>query len=156
MTVHSWFLINCKRIQGTAEEYLPRGESNCQLKNVNPAKPISPEQSKIEIFQGSTTVFHPQIFGKEYTSRRTSLVFQWLRIRLPVHGTQVWSLIQEDSTCCGATKPVHCNYWSPSAVEPMLHNRRSRCNEKPVHYNWRVALEHGDEDPMQQKIKKFF
>ena len=89
MTVHSWFLINCKRIQGTAEEYLPRGESNCQLKNVNPAKPISPEQSKIEIFQGSATVFHPQIFGKEYTSRRTSLVIQWLRIRLPVHETQV-------------------------------------------------------------------
>ena len=98
MTVHSWFLINCKRIQGTAEEYLPRGESNRQLKNVNPAKPISPGQSKIEIFQGSATVFHPQIFGKEYTSRRTSLVIQWLRIRLPVQGTKIQSLVQEDST----------------------------------------------------------
>ena len=89
MTVHSWFLINYKRIQGPAEEYLPRSESSCQLKNVNLAKTISPEQSKIEIFQGSATVFHPQIFGKEHTSRRTSLVVQWLRIHLPVHGTQV-------------------------------------------------------------------
>ena len=156
MTIHSWFLINCKRIQGTAEEYLPRGESNCQLKNVNPAKTISLEQSKTEIFQGSATLFHPQIFGKEYTSkkkkeytsRRTSLVVQLLRICLPVHGTQVWSLIHEDSTCCRATKAAHCNYWSLSAVEPMLH-KSSLCSEKPVHYNWRVALEHGNEDPMQ-------
>ena len=70
MTIHSCFLINCKRIQGTAEEYLPRGESNCQLKNVNPAKTISLEQSKTEIFQGSATLFHPQIFGKEYTSKK--------------------------------------------------------------------------------------
>ena len=31
---------------------------------------------------------------------------QWLRIRLPRQGTQVLSLVWEDSTCCGATKPV--------------------------------------------------
>ena len=27
-------------------------------------------------------------------------------------GTQVWSLVQEDSTCRGATKPVHHSYWA--------------------------------------------
>ena len=39
-----------------------------------------------------------------------SLVAQWLRIRLPMQGTQVQALVQEDATCCGATKPVHHNY----------------------------------------------
>ena len=41
---------------------------------------------------------------------RTSLVAQWLRIRLPVQGTWVRALVQEDPTCCGATKPVRHNY----------------------------------------------
>ena len=36
---------------------------------------------------------------------------QWLRIRLPMQGTRVQSLLWEDPTCCGATKPVH-NYWA--------------------------------------------
>ena len=30
-------------------------------------------------------------------------------------GTQVWSLVQEDPTCRGATKPMCHNYWSPHA-----------------------------------------
>ena len=40
----------------------------------------------------------------------TSLVVQWLRIRLPVQGTRVQSLVWEDSTCFGATKPKGHNY----------------------------------------------
>ena len=40
----------------------------------------------------------------------TSLVAQWIRIHLPVQETQVRSLLQEDSTCCRATKPMHHNY----------------------------------------------
>ena len=36
----------------------------------------------------------------------TSLVVQWLRIHLPMQGTRVWSLVREDSTWRGATKPV--------------------------------------------------
>ena len=55
----------------------------------------------------------------------------------------VWSLIQEDPTCLGATKPKHhnywacalepgnCSYWSLSALEPMLCDKRSHGNEKP-------------------------
>ena len=39
-----------------------------------------------------------------------SLVAQWLRIHLPVQGTQVQALVQEDPTCRRATKPVHRNY----------------------------------------------
>ena len=41
---------------------------------------------------------------------RTSLVAQWLRILLPMQGTQVQALVQEDPTCCRATKPVCHNY----------------------------------------------
>ena len=40
----------------------------------------------------------------------TSLVAQWIRIRLPMQGTRVRALMQEGPTCRGATKPVHHNY----------------------------------------------
>ena len=39
----------------------------------------------------------------------TSLVAQWLRICLPMQGTRIQALVQEDPTCCGATKPMHRN-----------------------------------------------
>ena len=39
----------------------------------------------------------------------TSLVAQWLRICLPLQGTQVRFLVQEDPTCRGAAKPVRHN-----------------------------------------------
>ena len=35
---------------------------------------------------------------------------QGLRIRLPMQGTWVPSLVWEGSSCCGMTKPVHPNY----------------------------------------------
>ena len=41
---------------------------------------------------------------------RTSLVVHWLRILLPMQGTQVRALVQEDPTCRGATNPVCHNY----------------------------------------------
>ena len=41
---------------------------------------------------------------------RASLVAQWLRMRLPMQETWVQALVQEDPTCCGATKPVSHNY----------------------------------------------
>ena len=57
--------------------------------------------------------------------------------------TRIQFLVQEDPTYCKATKPVHHNYctcaleprsgnsWSPHALEPMLHNKRSHWDEKP-------------------------
>ena len=50
-----------------------------------------------------------------------SLVVQWLKIHLPMQGTQVRALVQEDPTCRGATKPVRHNYWA-CALEPASHN----------------------------------
>ena len=46
----------------------------------------------------------------EEENQGTSLAAQWLRIHLPMQGTQVRALVREDPTCCGATKPVCQNY----------------------------------------------
>ena len=43
-------------------------------------------------------------------STRDSLVVQWLRIHLPMQGTQVQSLVQEDPISHGVTKPMRRNY----------------------------------------------
>ena len=63
-------------------------------------------------------------------------------------GTRVWSLVWEDPTCRGATKPVCHNYWAHvpqllklTCLDPVLRNKRSHCNEKPEHRN-RVAPAH--------------
>ena len=56
---------------------------------------------------------------------RASLVAQWLRIHLPMQGTRVRALVQEDPTCRGATKPLHHNYWA-CALESTSHNYSAR------------------------------
>ena len=80
----------------------------------------------------------------------TSLVVQWLRVRLPMQGTRVQSLVLEDPTCHGATKSMCHNYWAcclepashnywactsqllkPCALEPILRNKRSCRSESP-------------------------
>ena len=55
---------------------------------------------------------------------RISLEGQGLRILLPTQGTRVQSPDREDSTCCGAAKPVGHSYRA-HALEPVLHSRRS-------------------------------
>ena len=40
----------------------------------------------------------------------TSLLVQWLRICLPMQGTQVGPLVQEDSTCHRAMEPAGHGY----------------------------------------------
>ena len=84
----------------------------------------------------------------------TSLVVQGIGIHLPMQGTQVWSLVQEDSTCCRATKPMGLDYWActlepkscnygacmlqllkPMHLEPVLCSKRSHSNEKPMHHD---------------------
>ena len=85
---------------------------------------------------------------------------QWLRICLPMQGTWVQSLVQEDSTCLGATKPTRHN-GSLRALEPVLYNKGSHCNEKPKHPNKRAAptgcnqrkLMCSNEDPAQPRLK---
>ena len=66
-----------------------------------PPLPISYEEYRMERMHES--VFKNQCIG-------TSLVVQWLRIRLPMQATQVQALVWEDPTCHGATKPMRHNY----------------------------------------------
>ena len=49
------------------------------------------------------------------------LVAQWIRIHLPRQETQVWSLIREDPTCRGASKPANHNY-GVCSLEPGRHS----------------------------------
>ena len=52
----------------------------------------------------------PYNTAKSFKKGGTSLVVQWLRIRLPMQGARVRALVQEDPTCREATKPVRHNY----------------------------------------------
>ena len=74
-----------------------------------------------------------QRFLKNWT-RGASLVAQWLRIHLPMQGTRVWALVQEDPTCHGATKSVHHSYWA-CALEPASHNYWA-CTLEPASHNY--------------------
>ena len=56
-----------------------------------------------------------------FKDKGASLVAQWLRILLPMQRTRVRALVQEDPTCCGATRPVCHNCWA-CALEPTSHN----------------------------------
>ena len=86
--------------------------------------------------------------------RGASLVAQWLRILLPMQGTQLRALLREDRTCHRANQPVRHNYrvcslepvshnyrarvpqlLKPTRLEPVPHNKRSHRNEKPAHGN---------------------
>ena len=60
------------------------------------------------------------------------LVVQCLGIHLVRQGTLIQSLVQEDFTCPGATKPVCHNYWD-CALEPEFYNERSHHDKKPGH-----------------------
>ena len=92
--------------------------------------------------------------NKQTKTPETSLVAQWLRIHLPMQGTWVRALVRDDPTCLGATKLMRHNYWAcalepashnywacvpqllkPACLEPVLRNKRSHRNEKPVHRN---------------------
>ena len=65
---------------------------------------------------------------------RASLVAQWLRICLPMQGTRVRALAQEDPTCRRATKTMRHNYWA-CAQEPASHNYWAHVPQllKPAH-----------------------
>ena len=49
--------------------------------------------------------------------------------------TRIQSLVQEDATCCRATKACMPQQLKPMHLESVLGNKGSHCNEKPVHCN---------------------
>ncbi|XP_049559490.1 modulator of macroautophagy TMEM150B isoform X2 [Orcinus orca] len=80
-------------------------------------------------FQVENEGFIPLIFYEAWAS----LVAQWLRICLPMQGTQVQALVQEDPTCSGATKPMRHNPRLRSrAREPKLLSLRATTTEARV------------------------
>ena len=83
----------------------------------------------------------------------TSLVAQWLRICLPMQGTQVRSLVQEGPTCCGAAKPVSRNYWA-CALELISHNYWAHAPNYWSHFAVHLKLtQHCKSTVFQQKFK---
>ena len=62
---------------------------------------------------------------------------QRLRICLPIQGTQVQALVQEDPSraCEPQVLSLHATTTEACMPEPVLRNKRSHCNEKPVHRN---------------------
>ena len=86
----------------------------------------------------------------------------WMWIHLPILGTQVWSLVWEDSTCFGSTKSVCHKYCSLRAFEPVLWNKRNHQPPQeapmlqgrvaPACHNRKPAQ--SNKDPAQPKIKK--
>ena len=60
-----------------------------------------------------------QLKKKKRRQYWTSPGGQWKRIHLPRQKIRVWYLVvQEDSICHAATKPVARSYWSPRAWSP--------------------------------------
>ena len=75
-----------------------------------------------------------------------------------MQGTQVWSLVLEDPTCRGATKPVGHNYWAcvlwgPRAATTEAHEpRASAPQEKPLQWEGRAA--EGRIAPLSPQLEK--
>ena len=108
----------------------------------------------------------------------TSLVGQWIRIRLPRQGKQVRALVWEDFTCHRAAGPLRHNYWAhalepsnhnfwahvlqlpkPVCLEPVLCNKEdtavrslSTATKSSPHLS-ATGKAHSNEDPTQPKIK---
>ena len=88
---------------------------------------------------------HTPIHSNAYKMIQTRdfWMVQWLRIHSPMQGTQVQSLVLEDSTCHRATEPgtkplSQCfRAQVPQAQKPVLHNKRSHQDETSQHHNQR-------------------
>ena len=84
---------------------------------------------------------------------RTFMMVQWIRIQLPMQRTWVWSLIQEDSTCHGATKAHVPQLLKPMHLQPELCNKKSHQIRRPSTSTKSSPHSlHSNEEPAQPKI----
>ena len=81
---------------------------------------------------------------QEYTLG-TSLVVQWLRSQLPMQGTWVPSLVQDDPTCHGATKPVG-HKWS--------HMPRTHGLQQEKSLQWEACALQLESSPCSLRLEK--
>ena len=63
--------------------------------------------SKTDFLKKQQQLEYHTLLTKIIKKPGTSLVVQWIRIRLPMQETWVRSLIQENPTCRGTAKPTH-------------------------------------------------
>ena len=84
---------------------------------------------------------------------RASLVVQWLKIYLLMHGTWVWSLVWEGPTCQGATKPCAtiAEPVSRTDCSPLLRDRAAWW-EKPL--QWDARAPQREPGPRSQPLEK--
>ena len=117
---------------------------------------------------GQNSVFMASFLLLQGQERKRILSFwsflgvQWSRIPLLMQGTWVQSLVQEDSTCHGASEHMHHSYWVhvqlyayPPCTREAL-TVRSPCIQgrvSPTHHNQRKP-EHSNEDAVQPKINQ--
>ena len=92
-------------------------------------------QQRRRVLKDCCWVFPPYYKSHKCLLYGTSLVVQWLRIHLPMQGTQVRSLVGEDPTCCRATKPLCHNCWV-RALGPTGHNCWVHALGPTGHYCW--------------------
>ena len=74
--------------------------------------------------------------------------FPWWSRKIPHAAGQLSQMPQLLSPCSRAHV---LQLLKPQALQPILHNTRSHCNEKFVNHNWRVVLAHPNKDPVQPK-----
>ena len=93
-----------------------------------------------------TRILHTISMVKKKKEKKLALIWtspmvQWLRIHLPIQGTQVWSLAWKDTrkNTSHTTKPVHHNHWThiPERLAPQQENLQQW---EAAHCNGRVAL----------------
>ena len=79
---------------------------------------------------------------------RTSLMVQWIGIHLPMQGTQVQSLVQEDSTCRGQLSPrvTNTEVCAPSWCT---------ATKSSIHWPQLEKVTCGNEHPVQPNTNKF-
>ena len=72
-------------------------------------KPKSQQNESLIFYGINTMILIKHMFRPLFKVAlfRTSLVVQWLKIYLSMQETQVQSLVWEDPTYLGATKPIH-------------------------------------------------
>ena len=90
-------------------------------------------------------------FNYKLKNTRTCAEVQWLRSRLEMQGMWIRSLVWEDCTCRGATKPIRHGYGACAPWSPGSTIRETK--EQPLLAATREPARRS-RDPVQPKIKK--
>ena len=119
-----------------------------------PTGPISEVTSEMLL---SILIYFKQNTFLRVNCSRASLVAQWERIGLTMQETQVWSLIWEDPTHYGATKPMCPNFWAcrnPGATPLKPLHPRAHALQQEKLLSWEPHIEQPDSSPCLRQLEK--